>query len=339
MNFRWLCFYGIFIWTIILSSPALADSPIDKEAALNADFDELIAQAQQAFGESDFEAALEYLVISNRLEPDPRLFLNIARSYEELGQCHIGLAYYEAFLQNPLDDPALIQRAEDAVTEGAPDCAAYHEDLGGRLRIDSDPVLATVYIDDELMGVTPTETAGLEPGVYTVRFELQGYDDDIQEIEIVPDDELIVRGRLQEESDEPEQTDVDDGPDIDDEPMIGEDETELNFVALGIAGAGVAGLITGAVFDMSVIPGVDEDRQTAFEAGDRALYDQLTADRDSYVTIALVSYVVGAALFAGGAGWFVYDMYIDDDDDDIYGWEITPDIGDDRAGVLMFRRF
>lgn len=339
MNYRWLCFCSIFFISCLLTSSAVADSPIDKEDVLTQDFDDLMANAQQAFSESNYEAALEYLVVANRLEPDPRLFLNIARSYEELGECHIGLVYYEAFLKNPPDDPALIERAENSLADQAPQCSAYHEDLGGRLRLDSEPLGATVYIDDSVMGVTPTETAGMEPGNYTIRFELEGYDDDIQDIEIVPNDEISVRGRLQEESDEP-----DEEPDetVDDAPAFTEDEgTELNVIALGMAGAGAVGLITGAVFDMVRIPGIDEDRQAAFDAGDRALYDSLSDSRDSYVTIAVISYVAGAALFAAGAGWFAYDMYSASggDDDDIYGWQLTPELGDDRAGVLLFRRF
>ncbi len=343
MNRKWLFVFLLIALATLIAGPAAADSPIDKRAALESDFDSLIENAQRAFGEGDFEAAIEYLVISNRLEPDPRLFLNIARSYEELGECHISLVYYEAFLADPPDDPALIERAESAMDEQSLGCRAYSRDLSGRLRFDSNPVLAEVFIDDESLGFAPTETAGLSPGTYTVRFELDGYQEHSEEIEVVADEEITVRTSLREEGeeiDEPEEPEeIEEPPEVDDEVF------SLNPIAIGIASAGLAGVIAGGIFDLVLIPGVDDewhevrDGETDHEEPIARLAE-LEDKRSSYVTGAAISYIGGGLLLAGGLGWIAYDYFTaGGTDSDPYGWHVTPDVSDQGAGVLMMRRF
>ena len=348
MKVRWLHSLLAGCLALLVATPALADSPIDKASALEADFDSLIESAQRAFTEQDFEAAIEYLVISNRLEPDPRLFLNIARSYEEMGECHLSVVYYEAFLNTELEDSALIERAQTAIEEQAPGCAAYHEGLSGRVRIDSAPILARVYLEDEFVGLAPTETAALEPGTYTFRFEKEGYADQIEEVEIWPDDEVTVRARLREAVNEPEEPDEEPEP-VDEPPVVDEDdEFSLNPVAVGIAGAGVGGLLIGAIFDLAVIPGVDEEWQQVRDGeadppeGQQPLeyLEELEDKRNGYVTMAVISYVTGAVLLVGGAGWITYDyLTAGADDEPSYSWQLEPRLGTDGAGLRLLRRF
>lgn len=347
MNFQRLLSISVLVLGVLCAAPVAADSPIDKKAALDADFDSLIGEAQQAFGEGNFEAAIEYLVISNRLEPDPRLFLNIARSYEELGECRTSLAYYAAFLHDPPDDPALIERAESALEEGAPRCRDYHDEIGGRLRIDSAPMMASVYIDDELLGVTPTETAGLEPGTYTVRFEHEDFPDQTEEVEIVPREEITIRTSLREEEEEEEEPEEEPDETVAEAPDVEEEEVgfSLNPIALGIAGGGVAALTTGAIFDLVLISGVDDERRQIREGNTdhenpTQRLQELEETRDNYVVGAIVGYVAGGLLVAGGGGWILYDyLTAEEPDDDALGWQVAPEITTDGAGLRMMRRF
>lgn len=340
MNRRWLISCITFFLAGLVALPVFAESPIDKEAALADDFDALITNAQQAFGERNFEAAIEYLVISNRLEPDPRLFLNIARSYEELGDCRSSLAYYRAFLHDPPDDQALIERAESALEEQRPLCREFRGDLGGRLRFDTNPALARVYINDELLGLSPTETAGLPVGTYTIRFELEGYDDHVEEVEIVTEEPAMVRVTLQEESDEVEEI-VEAPPEVEEAP----DGFSLNPIAVGIAGVGAAGLLTGAVLDGLVLASIDDERreirngESDHENPTQRLQD-LEDRRGTVRTGAIIGYVGGGLLLAAGAGWITYDyLTAGDDNSSAYGWQISPQIGTESAGFSLFRRF
>lgn len=330
-----LCFSLVFLLVITLSSSAAADTSPTKEELLETDFQTLIGMAQEAFLADNYEAAVEYLVMANRRDPNSRLLINIARSHVRAGDCRTGLAYYDAFLRHPTADEELLDGVRESIAEGAADCPAYHDGLGGRLLFESEPQLATVYLDDELVGITPTETAGLEPGTYTVRLELEGYDDFVQEIEIVGGEDLNLGAMMEEESDEPV------------EPVVTEpvtpsgDGPELNYIALGLAGAGLAGVATGLVFDLVLIPQIDEDRGLLNATTDAQEIADLTAQRKTYATVALASYIGGGLLMAGGIAWFVYDYVMADTDEPTsrYGWQVAPDVNRDGASLIFLRRF
>ena len=312
-------------------------SPIDKEAAIEADFDTLIDQARVAFGEGDYEAALEYLVIANRLEDEPRLFLNIARSYEELEQCEKALVYYEAFLKSDDDEQALIDRARSAIESGAPDCPAYHENLGGRLLLESDPQLAAVYVNDQLIGTTPTETVALEPGLVEVRFERVGYELHTEEFEIVSDQEMELRVTLVEEGEEDpvveEPTSGDRAGKGGGADVVGVGAFKPNPIALGLGGAGLIGLGVGAYLDLVELPRIDAERQEADDA------TELTRRRQSVALGAVGAYITGGVLLAGGLAWLGYDYWSHTQDDEPMSWQVAPSIGPHGASMTFFRRF
>lgn len=319
MNTRRQLFAGIFFIATLLAAPVASETPtppIDKEAALEASFQTLVGNAQTAFDDGDYQAAIEYLLLAERKESEPALLLNIARSYERLDKCHVELAYYEAFLDNPSDDESLIERAEQALEEGADDCEAYHEELGGRLFFDTRPPGARLYIDGEFQQLTPTEVAALEPGTYTIRFEHDDYPDYTEEFEVGPDDErMTVDVDLEDEAEkqedeEPDEVDpVVEDPDDDDEfALLG------NPVALGLLGGSAAMLTTGLVLDLWMEPSIREERSQYDVGSDE--YQELTDRRDNVAITFVAAYVAAGALAVSGASLIAYDYFNHQDEDD-----------------------
>lgn len=352
MNYRIPIFALLVILGISVAATASAESPIDKEAALDMSFEALIDNAQSAFNDGDYRAAIEYQVVAERTDSDPRLLLNIARSYEELGDCRSELAYYEAFLDNPSDDPALVDRAQSAIDEKAEQCEGYHDELGGRVFFESHPQLAEIFIDDESIGLTPTETIGMAPGTYTVRLERDGYAAYTEELDVSPDAErLDIRANLDEETDDEEPlADADDDEpapsdqteSVEEPPTVDDASFELNPIALGLIGGGVASAATGAIFDLALIPSIDDERSEAVAAGDDSRVQELTEQRQNYAVGAVAGYVVGAVLGVAGGAWLGYDYYHhtnDDSDDNPLSWQLTPQFDHLGAGLLMEGRF
>jgi len=335
-----------------VATTASAESPIDKEAALDMSFEALIDNAQSAFNDGDYRAAIEYQIVAERSESDPRLLLNIARSYEELDDCQSELAYYEAFLDNPSEDPALVDRAQSALDEKADDCEGYHDELGGRVFFESHPQLADVYIDDEPIGLTPTEAIGMSPGTYSVRLERDGYKPYTTELEISPDAErLDIRANLEEDDESDDDDAVADADEseptaetdpVDEPPSVDDASFELNPIALGLIGGGVAAAATGAVFDVLLIPSIDDERSEASAAGDDSRVQELTEQRQNYATGAVAGYVVGAILGVAGGAWLGYDYYqhtSDGNDDNPLSWRLTPRFDHLGGGLWMEGRF
>ncbi len=322
----------------LLSFSAAADSPIDKEAALDSDFDSLVTKAQQAYQSDDFQAAAEYLKVAYFLDPEPRLLINIARSYNQMGHCELSLAYYQAFLDNPPDDDGLIAMVGENIEEESQDCAAYDPDLSGRITLHSRPPLAQVYLDGELLDLTPTETVGLEAGTYELRFELDGYETHEEVIEVSPSERVDVVAELREPEPEPEEP----------EPTVTEDDLpsfSLNPGAVTLGGLGVASLVTSGIFNFILIPGVDDDREAAADDGDFDRVDELTDKRSTYSGVTIATGITAAALIGGAAAWIGYDYYRYSSERDAVqreidlAWQITPQFDRHTRGISIFRRF
>ncbi len=335
MNCRRLVATGLLFLLTFISTSAAADSPIDKEAALEQSFDQLVRQAQQAFDAEDYEAATEYLVIANQIRSDPRLYINIARSYEEAGDCVGMLAYYSAFLENPTDEEVLIDRAQSSIDDNIEDCEGFDESLSGRVVFVSEPALARIYLDGEYLGLTPSETVGLAPGPYEVRLEKEGYEDYTTTIDVESLSPLELSATLREEVEEEE-------PDGPDEPTIVDDSGfSPHPLAIGLAGVGVGGLLAGAYVDLFRLPSIDSDIEDAHAAGDHGRVDELRDSRRGWAYGAAGFYIVGGLFTALGGGWLIYDLYTSGDDaqDAPFGWQITPSVHTEGAGLNLLRRF
>ncbi len=340
MTRRWLIFPLLVALMVLVSATAAADSPIDKEAALDSDFDALVGEAQQAFQTDDYAAAAEYLKVAYFLNPDARLLINIARSYDEMGHCEMSLAYYQAFLDDPPDDQQLMAMVQENIDEGASDCAAYDPDLSGRIMIHSRPPLAQVYLDGELLDLTPTETVGLQAGEYELRFERQGYEDHVETINIEPSERLDVTIDLQEPQPEPEIAEPETDYTEDDLPSFG-----LSTGAVVLGSLGVASLVTSGVFNFILIPGVDDDRDAAAAEQDFDRVDELTDKRSTYSGVTIGTGITALALIGGAAAWIGYDYYQYSNERDAIqreidlSWQITPHLDRETRGISIFRRF
>ena len=321
---------------MIISSSASAESPIDKESALESDFDSLVEKAQQAYSDDRYDAAAEYLKVAYFIDPEPRLLVNIARSYEQMGHCDLSLAYYQAFVDNPPDEDDLIAAVEETITNEAKDCPSYDPDLSGRITLHSIPPLAQVYLDGELLDLTPTETVGLEAGSYDVRFNLDGYEVYEETIEVEPSARIDLVAELQE----PEPA----AP----EPTLTEDDLpsfSLHPGAITLGGLGVASLATSGLFNFVLLPSLDDDRQEASEMGDSDRVQELTDRRSTYSGITIATGITAAALIGGAAAWIGYDYYRYSGERDAVqrqidlSWQITPHLDRDTRGISFTRRF
>ncbi|MDD4995276.1 MAG: PEGA domain-containing protein [Patescibacteria group bacterium] len=80
----------------------------------------------------------------------------------------LALAAMFAFACETTDNPADTTTDSDAT----PDSVTY-----GILSVDTTPAGATLYLNEEVKGTTPTVIADLTPGQYQVRITLAGYDE------------------------------------------------------------------------------------------------------------------------------------------------------------------
>lgn len=320
----------------LVSTPASAQSNISKQELLDADFDDLLTQARLAFEAEDFHTAIETLLLANRQEPDPRLLLNIARSFERLDNCKSALAYYAAFLRQPETDQSLVEMAQDELDDGAQSCPEFDSSLTGRLSLESDPPFAQVYIDEELVGTTPTEIIALKPGNYTIRFEKEGYTDQTEQLQVQSAQDRTLGVTLDTPSDDDEQH-----PTVQAPPTAGETTSAaINPIAIGIASGGVALVATGLILDLSVVPSYDKKRQ-ALDRDSKEFAD-LTKTRLLYRNVFLGSYIAGGLLLASGAAWILYDIVGpagDDPSRDAANYVLAPGFGESGTTLNLIGRF
>lgn len=294
-------------------------------------FEEAIGQAKTAYDAGDFDKAVNLLITANRLQPDSRLLLNIARSYAKADDCVKAVAYFQAFMRAPDADQKLVKtvkRESDALK-----CTAYDANASGRVMINSVPPGANVSVDGKDIGKTPLETVSLAEGERTFTFVLEGYEPVARQMTMGPEEDATLAVSLKEvvvvvepEVEEVEEIKL---------PPPPKDYTQ-HYIAGGVAGVGVGLLVMGLVYDTVLIPDTDEERKTV-EWGS-ARYNELTDQRSSQATMALVGYVGGGILFAGGAGYLTY-LLLTDSDDEAATVHLMPAVGQDTVGFGLFGTF
>lgn len=334
----------IALTTAMMAGSAVAQEPVTKQELADSDLATLVQLAREAYEAGEYDVAIERLLLANRKEPDPRLLLNVARSYAQAGDCAMSLVYYAAFIRHPAAQEELIASAQQALDAGKGECAAYNEELGGRIMFESEPMFARVYIDDQFVGTTPTERAGMTPGTYQVRVELDGYADFTRELEVVAQQDATVGALLEEPPAEEEPVAT---PAIEEPAPVDEAGAAVNYVAYGLLGAGTLALANGLIFDLVVIPGIDEER-SQLDPGQTDEYNELTQRRQSRANVAIGSYVAGGLLLAGGGAWLLYDYMTQNSADDSsdedaiqrrLGLRVAPAIGAESAGFVLGGRF
>jgi hypothetical protein len=320
--------------TLFVAAPAAAQ---DEPA-----FEDLIADAKTAFDAEEYQKAIDLLLYAHRIQPNPRLLINVAKSYEKMDDCKSALVYYNAYLREPEVEDALLDVAEKAVDDA--NCPEYDRTTAGRLIIKSEPRGATILVDGKNVGVTPFEVAGLENGNHKIRLELDGYEPFETNVSLSYNTDGNVSTKLVEKKAEPVVTTPD--PDPTPDPVVTEPADEgvnpMIYVAGGIAAVGVGLLAFGAVQDLVVIPGIDDDR-AQFPVGSQD-YQNLTDDRASAANLALIGYIGGSLLALGGGGWLVYMLFFDKPAEkptvDIGpGVDLRPVVRHDGGGFILEGRF
>lgn len=292
-------------------------------------FEEAIGQAKTAYDAEDYDKAVELLLTANRIQPNSRLLLNIARSYARGGDCANAVAYFKAFSRSDDAEDSLVKTANKEADELA--CDAFDDEASGRVMFSSVPTGASVSLDGKELGKTPFETVLLGQGEQKFVFTLEGYETFERTVKLSPQSDATVAASMQEKVEEvPEPVVVQEPVRI---PSTGPDYT-YHYVAGGIAGVGVGLVVLGLVSDLVLIPGTDEERE-AFAPG-TSDYQRLTDQRSSQATMALVGYIGGAALIAGGGGWLTYLLLQDQDEESL---SVTPVFGADHAGLSITGEF
>jgi len=318
------------------------------EEERNAKFAELMGQAKEAYTGERYAEAVGLLQAANMVNSDPRLFINIAKSYENLNDCMRAIAYYKAFLRTGGKDPQLEQFtmvAQDGIAKAQP-CADYDATRSGRIVVTSQPSGADVTIDGKSVGKTPIETIGYAQAPHSLKIELDGFSTVEQEFrtngETDQTIDIVLNKATMANNGDPDKKDPDDTKDPIDDPLIPntkKDGPELNIPAIAIAGVGLVGIIGGAYIDLAVLPELT-DARNELPAGDER--DALTARRQSRANTALGLYIGGGVLLAGGLGWLGYDLYMSSQEKnkkEVPPIVILPDVSGGRAGLSIIGRF
>jgi hypothetical protein len=324
-----------------LMSPAavFAQAGGADEDLSEADLGTLIQLAREAFEAQDYDTAIRRLLLANRMEPNPRLLLNVARSYAQKGDCVRSLVYYEAYTRHPDAEDNLLETARRELARGA-ECEGYSDKLAGRLVLESEPLGADVIVAGQSVGKTPRELVGYPAGSLTIRFELEGYAPSEQTVVLEPRTDQAVAVVMERPS-----AQAPGDATLTAASPAASTGSSVNWAAIGLMGAGVAGLTVGAVYDLVLIPQTDEERRLLTRPEQDDEFARLTDQRKTQATIAIAGYVTGGVLLAGGAAWFIYDMVSAESDSDEkavqdrLGWRVAPMVAPQGGGVWLMRRF
>lgn len=315
----------------------------------NDEFLSLVQGAKVAYEAGNFAEAIRLLQRANMVQPNSRLLINIAKSYENMNDCVRAMAYYKAYLRAPDVEDQLAKIAKDAL-KGVKKCKDFNDTLSGRILIRSTPAEADVTLDGQPVGPAPLELIALSPGPHKLHIELKGYTPRDEDFNAESGKDTELSYSLEVIPEKPKNEPIKDEPVKD--PVVvtppKDEPSSLNIPAIAILGTGVAVFAVGAIFDNVVIPGTDEERKKV--ARDSQEFQDLTDERSTEATIAIAGYIGGAVLMVSGAGWLIYDMVAgggsDKEDKKKSGAEdlvqdirLTPVITPSTHGIMFEARF
>lgn len=310
-----------------LSAPAWAQADLDGKS-----FEELINDAKTAYEGEDFDTAIRYLTAANRLQPNARLLLNIAKSYEKADRCVEALVYFRAFLRDPGAEPALSPQAQEALGKSE-ECAGWNEAMSGRIFVSANLPGARVIIDGKDHGTVPAEIVGYEDGMHVVQVVLDGYETHEESLHFYQDQDVTVAATLREvviEEEEP----------VEPPPVVVEKSSSpvIHYAIAGGVGAVGLGLFTvGLITDLGIPAKYDEPREQPGIS--QAEFDVLTSQRKSAASRALVFYIVGGVLTAGGVGYAAYTAATSSKSEPAPRLTVLPEFGRDGFGLSLSGKF
>lgn len=312
---------------LAFTSPAFAQSELEGKS-----FDELIGEAKTAYEGERFDEAIKYLLAANRAQPNARLLLNVAKSYEKSGKCVEAMVYFRAFVRDPDAESALAEQARASLAN-ASKCQGWNDLMSGRLMLSASPKGASATVDGKPIGTLPTEVVGLMEGDHTVVITLDGYEPHEETLKLYPDKDATVKVALEEAR--PEVV-VEETP----PPAIVEPEPTPMvpyLIAGGVSLVGVSLFVVGAITDAGLPGKYDDPRQrNGITQGE---FDDLTAQRKSAATRALVFYIVGGVLMAGGAGYGAYVAVTSGEKEEAPRLTLAPEVGPTGLGLSLTGKF
>jgi outer membrane receptor protein involved in Fe transport len=154
---------ALLLAALLTTAPQLRADDLADQAELE------FSLGAEAYQHSDFRAALEHFLTSNRLVPNKNVLFNIARSYEQLKSYPEAFRYYFLALDGE-SNPDTRAKIESAI--------AQIKQFVTVLRVATDPPGATLYIDRRDLGAhgLSPQVLGLTPRKYTLIAERAGYE-------------------------------------------------------------------------------------------------------------------------------------------------------------------
>ena len=311
----------------LFSLPVAAQSELEGMS-----FDELIGEAKTAYEAEQFDDAIKYLLAANRAQPNARLLLNVAKSYERSDQCVKALVYFRAFVRDPEAEVVLIEQAREVMSKSS-ECEGWNDLMSGRLMLSASEPGASATIDGKSVGTLPTEVVGLLEGDHTIVITLDGYQTFEETLKLYPDKDATIHARLREK---PPEIVVDTIAPPSASPR-GPAPIAQYLIATGLTVTGVTLITIGLITDLGIPGKYDDPRE---EPGiSLAEFATLTEQRKGAVTRALVFYVVGGVLTAGGAGYGAYVTSNASKKESAPSVSLSPEFGRDGIGFSLSGTF
>ncbi len=277
---------------VVLASPKMAVALELSDQEMQR-LEELIASAIELQSEGDHRAALRKYRRAASISDHPRIQLEKAVSYRELGNCERAWDVYVRLLERDELDSALADEAREEM-ENLESCLDR-----GDLVIQCTPVDRDVHLsfaDDAPQmkeGVCPIRWT-LAPGQYVLQADAEGYASKTERFRVMADERVSLTVELEPEG------------------GVDSDTHWTEYASYGALGGGTLFVALAVMSDRNT----GERRQNlsdAYESGDPALIEQWESHNKRVRRRNIGLYGVGTTLLLAGGAGLVWHLVLDDD--------------------------
>ena len=159
--------------------PALKSEPEGPEAEGKVRAQAIFGQGVAAYKEGRYFDAIELFLETNRIYPDSKLYFNIARAFEGLGNSAGALRYYREYLRRT---PSATDRADVEASVRQLETALGQKGVQ-QMSVFSTPDAAVLSIDGQPVALTPW-TGEIWPGKHRLTVTRAGYVEGQQVVEL-----------------------------------------------------------------------------------------------------------------------------------------------------------
>jgi hypothetical protein len=323
----WALAAAVLACSFLLGAGHAAAQTDDERARARAEFERGVA----AFGNSEFQAALDAFQEAYRLAPHPSVRLNIANCYQQMARPVEALVHFEHYLTEATSIPAAQRREIEATIRGL-------RGRVGTLTFQVTPDGAEIVIDGSATRRAPvSEPVRVVAGDHEVVISLDGFVRETQTVRVDGGGDTRVAVRLRraevvavvETAETVEATETSTETVTETSPEVGAEESEVTTPEAHDEGGGIrltapffiaGGVTVAAAIGWGVTGGIALSENDAFEAdvvraNDPTLSDTVRADArtsgmghaDSARTLAIVSDVFLVTTLVGlGATTFFF---------------------------------